>query len=140
MWFRMPITSIAGFQILINYVQRFRNHGGFMGITKVAQLAKDAAIQLAAVKSGIKNKALSDIAQSLEKRGAEIVAANQADLKRAESESLAAPLLKRLKFNEAKIKEACEGLQSLIRAVAVSASSLATVPSASAANRPKPLP
>ncbi len=85
-----------------------------MGITKVAQLAKDAAIQLAAVKSGIKNKALSDIAQSLEKRGAEIVAANQADLKRAESESLAAPLLKRLKFNEAKIKEACEGLQSLI--------------------------
>ena len=43
----------------------------------------------------------------------DIVAANRLDLERAAREDLAAPLLKRLRFDEAKIAETCLGLRSL---------------------------
>ncbi len=84
-----------------------------MDIQQTAIQAKSAAIQLAAVKSEVKNQALAEIAAALEKNKAEIAAANRADLQRSEKEKLAAPLLKRLKFDESKIREACEGLKSL---------------------------
>ena len=85
-----------------------------MDIKQTAILAQEAAIQLAAVESEVKNKALAEIARALELHKADIVSANGADMQRSEKENLAAPLLKRLRFDEAKIKEACEGLRSLI--------------------------
>ena len=60
-----------------------------------------------------KNRAIAGIARSLEKNVREIEAANRLDLERARQENLAAPLLKRLRFDEAKISEACVGLRSL---------------------------
>ncbi len=86
-----------------------------MEITQIAQQAKAAAIQLAAVDTNTKNKALTDIARALQDRQAEIVAANRADLNRSEQENLAAPLLKRLRFDEARIKDVCAGLHSLVK-------------------------
>ena len=85
-----------------------------MDIRQTAARAKSAAIQLAAVSSEVKNRALARIAQALEAAAADIVAANQADLSRAGREQLAPPLLKRLRFDEAKIQEACTGLKSMI--------------------------
>lgn len=84
-----------------------------MEITTIAQQAKAACRQLAAVKTDAKNRALAAIAQALEVHQADIVAANRRDLARAEAEKLAPPLLKRLRFDAAKITEAVEGIHSL---------------------------
>ena len=85
-----------------------------MDIQQAAQKAKEAAIGLAAMKTDAKNRALKNIAEALAARKEEIAAANRADLERAEAENLAAPLLKRLRFDGAKIEEACAGIESLI--------------------------
>ncbi len=76
--------------------------------------AKEASIRLAAIPGNVKNKALAEVAHALEQRQADILAANRADMEKAQSENLASPLLKRLKFDEGKIKEVCDGLHSLI--------------------------
>ena len=85
-----------------------------MEMEPIAQQAKAAAIELAAAGTDAKNRALANIARALEAQTEAILAANQADLERAAREALAAPLLKRLRFDAAKIAEARAGLQSLI--------------------------
>jgi glutamate-5-semialdehyde dehydrogenase len=85
-----------------------------MKIQDLAQKAKDASIELAAVSSDKKNRALKAIAEALDKNKAEIIQANLEDIKRSENKNLAAPLLKRLKFDETKIDEAIKGIESLI--------------------------
>ena len=85
-----------------------------MDIEQIAKQAKAASIQLAAVGGETKNEALQNIARALEKEKAVITSANKLDLEKAEKENLAAPLLKRLKFDEAKIREAVDGLNSLV--------------------------
>ncbi len=85
-----------------------------MEMEQIAQQAKAAAIHLAAADTNAKNKALANISRALKDRSAAILAANQADRERSAREALAAPLLKRLRFDAAKIEEACEGLESLI--------------------------
>jgi glutamate-5-semialdehyde dehydrogenase len=86
-----------------------------MTITDKAADAKKASIRLAAMPTDIKNSALKAIADALENKKDQIIAANQTDLASAEKENLAAPLLKRLKFQEDKIADAIEGLNSVIR-------------------------
>jgi len=86
-----------------------------MDIRETASLAKKASIELAAADSDLKNKALLEIAQALDKRQDEIISANQEDLKRSEAENLAAPLLKRLKFDRSKLTDVIEGIHSLIQ-------------------------
>ncbi len=85
-----------------------------MTTTDKATDAKKASIRLAAMPTDVKNHALKAIAEALENKKTEIIAANQADLADAEKAHLAAPLLKRLKFQEDKIAEAIEGLHSVI--------------------------
>ncbi len=84
-----------------------------MTITEIAQAAKSASINLLAIDGKTKNAALISIANALNERKDEILKANEIDLTRSEKENLASPLLKRLKFDEAKIQEASEGLISL---------------------------
>ena len=84
-----------------------------MDIKQMAMKAKAASIQLAAVDGGMKNKALAAIAQALVHNQDNIEAANQRDIEKAEDSGLPTPLLKRLKFDGAKIQEATEGLESL---------------------------
>ncbi|MDJ0991391.1 MAG: glutamate-5-semialdehyde dehydrogenase [Desulfobacterales bacterium] len=88
--------------------------GSTMEMEPIARRAKAAAIQLAAAGTDAKNRALANIAQALEAQTEAILAANQTDLERAAREALAAPLLKRLRFDAVKIAEARAGLQSLI--------------------------
>jgi len=80
-----------------------------MTIKNKAAEAKNASIQLAAVPTNIKNSALKAIARALEEKKEQIISANQTDLANAEKDNLAAPLLKRLKFQQDKINEAIEG-------------------------------
>jgi glutamate-5-semialdehyde dehydrogenase len=86
-----------------------------MDLTALAQSAKKAAILLSAVSSEQKNNALGAIARALRQNSAQIIKANQQDLEKAKAENLAAPLLKRLKFDSAKIDEVCGGIESLIK-------------------------
>jgi glutamate-5-semialdehyde dehydrogenase len=92
-----------------------------MGIAEKAKKAKSASILLGAAKTDIKNAALAQIAEALKRKSAEIIAANQKDLRLAEKNlpavagKLASPLLKRLKFDEGKITDVCAGIESLIK-------------------------
>jgi glutamate-5-semialdehyde dehydrogenase len=86
-----------------------------MGICELAEAAKAASIKLAAADSETKNKALERIAKALQEKSAQIIAANEKDLARAERDKLAALLLKRLKFDEQKIGETIAGIKSLIK-------------------------
>jgi glutamate-5-semialdehyde dehydrogenase len=86
-----------------------------MSISEKTKKAKAAAILLGAAKTDIKNAALAEIAEALKSRSEEIIAANQKDLRIAEKDKLASPLLKRLKFDEGKIADVCAGIESLIK-------------------------
>jgi len=84
-----------------------------MNIQQMAQLAKKASTQLAATDGAERDRAISQIVSALRDNTDQILAANQADLDKARSQALAAPLLKRLQFDAAKLEEACHGLESL---------------------------
>lgn len=84
-----------------------------MSIEEIAVKAKSASIKLAAVSTERKDKALGKIAEALKANSERIVAANKKDLKLAEENDLAKPLLKRLKFDEKKLGSVCEGIASL---------------------------
>jgi glutamate-5-semialdehyde dehydrogenase len=86
-----------------------------MSIADIAKQAKKAAIQLSAVKTSIKNAALTEIAKALKQSTGKIVSANKKDLAVAEKNKLSAPLLKRLKFDENKIADVVAGIESLIK-------------------------
>jgi len=86
-----------------------------MDIAEIAKAAKAASIRLAAVKTNVKNNALAEIAKALKQHSDQIISANKEDLAAAEKNNLPAPLLKRLKFDEAKIAESTAGIDSLIK-------------------------
>lgn len=82
---------------------------------ELAQRVKDASIRLANCDTELKNKALAYIAEALKDRKEEIIQANIKDLRRSEEEGLSAPLMKRLKFDEAKVNDVIDGVNSLIK-------------------------
>lgn len=86
-----------------------------MDLNQIARRAKKAAVTLAALDSRTKDDAINAMARALERRAPDILAANRADLQAAARSDLAAPLRKRLKFDDAKIREACDGLRALAR-------------------------
>lgn len=85
-----------------------------MNMKEAAALAKVASIQLAASSTELKNNALKQIGELLWKKREAIIEANRLDLLKSQEENLSMPLLKRLKFDEEKIKEVVEGINSLI--------------------------
>lgn len=85
-----------------------------MDIKQACQNAKSASIKCAAVDTQTKNAALQSIADALLKNADKIIQANQADLAQAEKGNLSAPLLKRLKFDQSKLQDICDGITSLI--------------------------
>ncbi|MBW8038956.1 MAG: glutamate-5-semialdehyde dehydrogenase [Planctomycetes bacterium] len=86
-----------------------------MSIEEKAKQAKQASIQLAAAETTAKNIALTSIANTLKQRCDQITAVNEVDLEIAQKNKLAAPLLKRLNFDEGKIEDVCMGIESLIK-------------------------
>ncbi|MFZ5643806.1 MAG: glutamate-5-semialdehyde dehydrogenase [Bacillota bacterium] len=86
-----------------------------MNMEELARQVKEASTRLAAAGTDLKNKALANIAEALNKRKEEIIKANREDLDRSQKENLSAPLLKRLKFDEAKIADVVDGIYSLVK-------------------------
>jgi glutamate-5-semialdehyde dehydrogenase len=84
-------------------------------ITDLAQQAKQASLATAALSPEQKNAALQAIVRALNEHQELIFTANQQDLDRAAAENLTAPLLKRLKFDAAKLAETVAGIESLIQ-------------------------
>lgn len=86
-----------------------------MNISETCRQVKSASLRLAAASGEEKNKALNNIADMLLEHKEEIFAANREDLRRSEAENIPSPLLKRLKFDEAKLSDTIEGIHSLVR-------------------------
>ena len=86
-----------------------------MSIIKTAAKARQASLPLAAATTEQKNRALEAIRTALLDNADAVIAANTEDLAQAEKDNLAAPLLKRLKFDRSKIDSVCEGIDSLIQ-------------------------
>jgi glutamate-5-semialdehyde dehydrogenase len=78
-----------------------------------AALGKGAADLALGLGSAVKDGALASIAAALKSGSAGIMAANAADLADAEREGLAAPLIKRLRFDALKLEGAVAGLEAL---------------------------
>ena len=85
-----------------------------MNVDIVACAARQASIPLAAVSGERKNAALKAIAVALDAQADRILAANAEDLKLSQAANLAAPLLKRLKFDRQKLDSVIAGIESLI--------------------------
>lgn len=80
-----------------------------------AKIVKEASVQLSALTTETKNKALQNIAAALLENIPAIVEANQKDIAASKENNLPAPLIKRLLFDENKIKSTVEGIESLMR-------------------------
>ncbi|MBR3018415.1 MAG: glutamate-5-semialdehyde dehydrogenase [Clostridia bacterium] len=76
--------------------------------------ARQAAYRLAVLPLKERNTALKEIQDALVKHKENIFAQNALDMAQAQQENLAMPLLKRLKFDEAKLKDVLAGIDSLI--------------------------
>ena len=84
-------------------------------IQKTAQQARQASLATAALMTQDKNHALTNIGKALQANAEKIIIANAEDLAQAEKENLNQALLKRLKFDQAKLDVAVEGIAQLIR-------------------------
>jgi glutamate-5-semialdehyde dehydrogenase len=76
-------------------------------------VAHTTAKRLGAIDGDLRRSALQRIADLLENEGETIIAANAADLERAATDNLAAPLLKRLRFDQGKLEQAATGVRSV---------------------------
>lgn len=86
-----------------------------MNIRTMASEARAASETLATLSLEARNAALLAIARALEAEKASIEAANHEDVAAATRDALAPALLKRLKFDGAKIADCVAGLESLAR-------------------------
>ena len=84
-----------------------------MTLQEMARRARDASIALATMSRDAKDTALEAVASALESHSSEIVDANRTDLARSENEGLAPVLLKRLKFDDAKLADAIDEMRAL---------------------------
>ncbi|HIH76823.1 MAG TPA: glutamate-5-semialdehyde dehydrogenase [Methanomassiliicoccales archaeon] len=80
-----------------------------------ARKAKEASYRLQSLTQAVRNEALQEIAAALQDHADDIVKANQADVKEAEKAGLPKVLVKRLRYDQAKIKESVDSLRSLIK-------------------------
>lgn len=85
-----------------------------MRIEDVARTARQASYTLSSLPAEERNAALSGIQSALKKHFPEIDRQNILDVKAAEEEKLAMPLLKRLRFDEKKLRDVISGIDTLI--------------------------
>jgi glutamate-5-semialdehyde dehydrogenase len=82
-------------------------------VAERAAQAKLAQLRLAAMETEQKDRALKAMSNILEERADDIVAANRRDVERAERDELAAPLLKRLRFDRKKLAGSRAGVETV---------------------------
>ncbi|MBO4364901.1 MAG: glutamate-5-semialdehyde dehydrogenase [Eggerthellaceae bacterium] len=85
-----------------------------MGIREEARNMKLASPVLAATTGELRNAALELVAQRLRENEAAIFEANDQDMAAAAEAGVAAPVMKRLKFDEAKLADCIAGIHQLI--------------------------
>ena len=73
----------------------------------------EARAALAQLTGSDRTRILHAIAEALEMRTSEILAANQLDLTRAQETELAPPLLRRLSLNESKLQTLARGIREI---------------------------
>lgn len=83
-------------------------------VQALAAKAKEDSYAMAALPLETRHKALTAIQSALYENMDAILAANQEDLKRAKRDGLAEPMVKRLKFDEEKLKEVIMGIETLL--------------------------
>ena len=79
----------------------------------IARAARQASFSLAASAPQVRNDALIAAADALCAAREAIFAANRLDLEQAKAEGIAAPVLTRLKFDQAKLEDVTAGLRAL---------------------------
>ncbi|WP_264325028.1 glutamate-5-semialdehyde dehydrogenase [Romeriopsis navalis] len=82
-------------------------------LTTLAQKTRNAARQLAATPTIVRDQALAAIADALEANAAEILAANAADCEAAQTNGIGSALYARLKLNQAKLQGAIQGVRDV---------------------------
>ncbi len=85
-----------------------------MNIQEQTKLVKLAAPKMAGSSEADRNKALLAAAEALLANQDKIFAANKSDLEQAEKDGVAAPVLKRLKFDEGKLNDVVSGMKALV--------------------------
>ena len=85
-----------------------------MTIKEQAKNVKLASAKLAGALEDKRNEALSYVVEALLERKDEIFAANHADMEKAKEDNIPGPVLKRLKFDETKLKDVTAGIRDLI--------------------------
>ena len=86
-----------------------------MDLKEELKKVKLAAPALAASSEESRNKALEAVCKAIVEQKEQIFAANQEDMEQAEKDGVAAPVMKRLKFDEGKLKDVTAGIKDLIR-------------------------
>ena len=84
------------------------------GINETTKQIKADSFQMSLLSGSIRNSALDAISKALQQKKDQILEANKADLDRAADARLAAPISKRLKFDEQKLSDVIDGIDSLI--------------------------
>ena len=87
--------------------------GEKLSTQEIARRARQASFALAASSAQVRDSALLAVADALQDGKEAIFAANAQDLEAAKAEGLAAPALKRLKFDQGKLDDVCAGLRAL---------------------------
>lgn len=85
-----------------------------MTIKEQAALVKAAAPKMAGSQETVRNAALMAAAEALIRNQEAIFEANRQDIENAKAENVAAPVLKRLKFDEKKLNDVVAGIRDLI--------------------------
>lgn len=85
-----------------------------MNIQEEISLVKLASPKMAASSNELRNRALQAVADALTANREMIFAANRQDLARAEKDGIAGAVMKRLKFDEGKLRDVVAGIHDLI--------------------------
>lgn len=86
-----------------------------MNLKEEMKQVKLAAPKLAASAEAKRNEALEAVAAALLTHKDEIFAANAEDMANAEKDGVAAPIVKRLKFDEGKLRDVTAGIKDLVK-------------------------
>jgi len=86
-----------------------------MNIQEEMRQVKLASPKLAASTGDARNRALQAVSDALQAQSEAIFSANREDMEQAERDGVPGPILKRLKFDEGKLRDVIAGIHDLIR-------------------------
>jgi glutamate-5-semialdehyde dehydrogenase len=85
-----------------------------MIVSEIAKKANSAALVLAHLSTDVKNQVLEEMANALEENCDAILSANEKDLKFANQEGIAKPLIARLALSGSKVRGMAQGIRSVV--------------------------